>query len=315
MQILSEDGGPATQGAIALNVVAIARVLSIVGPVTVPGYNQVVTAANLEDVIRQYTENPTAVLTVWHDKFTIQLGHAFMDKLHGLPPSQLMAIAQAMLTSLRAKDIQVYLSDKTAEALVAQQGFDGAITHGSGDGLTVADDNVSVNKGSAVTTVTYTDAVTLDASGTATHHLTITYDFNTAKDPAIREFLFGADWYLTYLRIYTPPAAHLASQSGFNWDYSHLQLTTSDDPNRTMWGGYVYVRDGKPYSLNFVWSVPGVATKDAAGHLSYSLTTQHQSGMSQQLHLTISAAGAATPLVSYNGALDQDRTFTLPTGS
>jgi len=49
-----------------------------------------------------------------------------------------------------------------------------------------------------------------------------------------------------------------------------------------------------------------------AGKWSYSLKVQHQSGSNQQLNLSITASGAPSQDISYDGALDQDRTFTLP---
>jgi hypothetical protein len=150
--------------------------------------------------------------------------------------------------------------------------------------------------------------VTLARDGTATHQLTITYSFNSATFPAIRDYLFNADWYLTYLRVYVPPGAHLAAWAGFSSSRGFQQIGRSDDPERQMWGGYVLVRDGVPYSLHFTWSVPG-AGSEVAGQMHYALTVQHQAGSNQQLHLTIAVPGAATPVVTYAGALDQDRTF------
>jgi hypothetical protein len=312
IKLLATEGGPDVQGVVALNVVTISRVLAIVGPVDVPGYSQVVTAENLEMTIRWYTENNAIRSTSAHEDFTAALGHAFMNKLHGLPASQLIAIAQAMLASLRTKDLQVYLSDTTAEGLLTQQGFDGALMRGPGDALTIVDSHESGNKASAVTTVSYTDDVTLDANGTATHHLTIAYRFDTATNPAIRPYLYGLDWYGTYLRVYTPPGTQLASLEGLRWSYN--QIGVSDEPGRAMWGGYVFLSDGVPYSLHAVWSVPGAATEDGAGHVSYRLTVQHQSGSNQHLSLSLTAPGATNALVRYDGALDQDRTFsvTLP---
>jgi hypothetical protein len=306
---LEIEGGPAVQGVVALNALVIARVLQVIGPVSVPGYDQVVTGNNLEALTRHYTENPQVRLTAQHEEFTIQLGHAFMSKLHGLSSSQEIAIAQAMLASLRTKDLLVYLSDPAAETLLAQQGLDSAITHGPGDGLTIVDDNVSGNKSNLFTTLTATDAVTLEAGGSATHHLTLTYEFDTAANPAMRAYLYGRRTYRAYLRIYAPANAHLLSADGFAQRYE--QLDTSDEPGRTMWGGYVFVRDGMPYSLDVIWSVPDAATQDAAGHWHYSLTIQRQAGSNQQLALTVTGVGGIDPLVSYSGALDHDLTFTI----
>lgn len=307
MRLLAAEGGPRVQGAVALNAVAIARVLANVGPVTVPEYHQTVTAQNFETLIRSYTENPIARFSSWHERFTTLLSHAFQSKLHGLPALQLVALAKTLLTSLRTKDIQVYLSDRAAEALLSQQGLDASIARGPGDGLTSVDSNLTVNKANMFTTVTYADAVTLDASGTATHRLTITYRFDSATNPGLRYYLYGSNFYLTYLRVYAPPGARLEHGDGFN--RGEEEINASDEPGHQMWGGLVMVWDGIPYSLHFAWSIPHVATRDATGHWRYTIDIQHQAGSNQQLNLTIAVPGARTPAVVYRGALDQDRTY------
>jgi Protein of unknown function (DUF4012) len=309
MRLLAAEGGPQVQGAVALNVVAIARVLAVVGPVTVPEYHQTVTAQNLEDVIRSYTENPAVRFSPSHERFTTLLGQAFEAKLHGLPAGQLMAIARSLLTSLRTKDLQVYLSDKAAEALLSQQGLDATIAHGPGDGLTIVDANLTINKANIFTTATYADTVTLDASGTATHHLTITYRLDSSTNPGLRYYLYGSDFYLTYLRVYAPPNARLEHVDGFN--RGEEEINASDEPGRQMWGGLFVVWDSIPYSLHFVWSVPHVATQETSSHWRYALDIQHQSGSNQQLDLTIARPSAGTPAVAYRGVLDQDRTYSV----
>jgi hypothetical protein len=309
IHLMAAEGGLHVQGVVALNAVAIERVLAIVGPVTVPEYHQTVTAQNLEALIRSYTENPIARFSSFHERFTTLLGRAFQSKVHDLPASQLVAIAQALLTSMRTKDIQVYLSDKAAEALLSRQGLDASLAHGPGDGLTIVDSNLTVNKANIFTMVTYADAVTLDTSGTATHRLTITYRFDSSTNPSLREYLYGSNFYLTYLRVYASPDARLVSVDGFN--RGEEEINASDEPGRQMWGGLVWVWDGIPYSLHFVWSVPHSATWDTTGHWRYTLDIQHQAGSNQQLNLTIVAPGARNSAVTYRGALDQDQNYSV----
>jgi hypothetical protein len=309
IRLLAAEGGPPVQGVVALNAVAIARELAIVGPVSVPDYHQVVTAENLEALIRAYTETPIARVSAWHERFTAMLGQALQSKVHDLPASQLVPIARALLTSLRTKDIQIYLSDTAAEALLSGQGLDASLAHGPGDGLTIVDANLTVNKSNLFTTMSYTDTVTLDAAGMATHHLTITYQFDSGTNPSLRYYLYGTNFYLTYLRVYAPPGARLASVNGFN--HGEEEINASDEPSRQMWGGLVWVWDGIPHSLHFVWSVPQIATQDASGYWHYSLDVQHQAGANQQLDLAIAVPGARTPAVAYSDALDQDRTYTV----
>jgi hypothetical protein len=306
---LAIEAGTTVQGVVALDAPVIAQVLKVVGPITVPSYHQVVTADNLEALTRLYTENPQVRKSAHHELFTIELGHEFMSKLHGLSSTQMVAIAQAMLASLRTKDLQVYLSDPAAEALLARQGLDGSLTRGPDDGLTIVDDNLSSNKSNLFATLSSEDTVTLDAQGTATHHLTVTYHFDTATNSAMLPYLYGRRIYRAYLRIYVPPSAQLVSLDGFSPRFK--QIGTSDEPGRAMWGGYVYVHDGIPAVLHVVWSVPHVATRAGDGQWHYALTVQHQAETDHQLALTIALPAQQQPKVSYTGAPDQDRTFSI----
>jgi hypothetical protein len=240
------------------------------------------------------------------------MGRAFMNKLHGLSATQLAKIAQNMLASLRVKDLQVYLTDPYAEALLSKLGFDGTLAHGAGDALAIVDDDLSGNKSNLFTALAYKDVVTLDTQGTATHNLTITYKFDSSTHPELLRYLYGRRVYRTYLRIYTPPDAKLSALNGFSERLQQFQqINKSDEPGRQMWGGYVFVQDGVFYTLHLTWSTPHVATRDAAGQWHYALTVQRQSGVNEYLDLQVTTPNATTPSLIYAGALNSDHVFSL----
>jgi hypothetical protein len=310
---LALEGEPDAQGVVAVTAPVIADILNVVGPIEVPEYQEVVTAQNMEALVRRYTESAAARASSNHEEFLLLMGRAFMNKLHGLQATQLVKIAQNMLASLRVKDLQVYLTDPHAEALLARLGFDGTLAHGPGDALSIVDDDLSGNKSNLFTALAYKDVVTLNTQGAATHNLTITYKFDSSTHPELLRYLYGRRVYRTYLRIYTPPDAKLSALDGFSERLQQFQqINKSDEPGRQMWGGYVYVRDGVFYTLHFSWSTPQVATRDASGQWHYALTLQRQSGVNEYLDLQVSAPDATTPALSYAGALDQDRVFSLP---
>jgi hypothetical protein len=173
IQLLAKEGGPQVQGVVAFNVVAIERVLAVVGSIAMPSYHLSVTAQNLEAVLRDNTETTYLNDPIRHEQFTAELGHAFMNKVHSLTGPQLVGTAKSLLASMRTKDVQVYLVDKAAQELLAQQGLTSAMIRGPGDAVTIVDSNVTINKVNLITSVNYRDAVSLDAQGKATHHLTI----------------------------------------------------------------------------------------------------------------------------------------------
>jgi hypothetical protein len=314
MHLLMAEGGPDTQGVIAITPAAIASVIAIVGPIAVPEYNETVTAGNLEALIHLYQETTaywagrdlpaSDQLSSARKRFTALLGQALLARLHGLTATQLVAIAKAAGASLHTKDIQIYMSDSETETLLSRHAIDGAIVQGPSDAVTIVDANISANKANLFTSARYADQVQLDANGTATHQLAISYDF-AAADPSQAYLLFGRYYYTTYLRIYTPPGAELKHVDGFL--PGTAALDASDEPGRQMWGGEVTVQEGVPYTLHFTWSVAHAAVRDAAGHWHYTLEYQHQAGSSQTLHVTIAGAGRAT--VTFSGALTTDQIY------
>ncbi|HEX5547205.1 MAG TPA: DUF4012 domain-containing protein, partial [Ktedonobacterales bacterium] len=199
MQMLKTEGGPDVQGVLAITIPIIQRIIQVIGPVQLPQYGVTVTADNLEPLIRLYTETkaanvgsdlpPSDQLTTLHERFTALLGRAFMAKLHSASTKQLSAIAQILLSSLPTKDLQVYLSNPSAEGLLTARGLDSSLYRGPQDGVTIVDSNTTGNKANLFTTVNYTDAVTIGSDGTATHHLTITYNFNSASLPSMTHYL------------------------------------------------------------------------------------------------------------------------------
>jgi hypothetical protein len=317
IDLLRKEGGPQVQGVIALTIPVIENILGIMGSIPLPNYHVTVTAHNLESLIRQYTETsdqkvgsdlPTNdQLTTLHERFTALLGRTLMSKLKSAKLDQLISIGQSLLSSLHTKDLQIYLSNSEAEKILTQQGVDASITRGSQDGVTIVDANTAGNKANLFTSTTYNDAVSIDSSGKAIHHLTITYIFKKSEVPGMIHYLYGRDYYQTYLRVYTPTNASLQTFGGFNG--GDEQINKSDELNRQMWGGYVHVQDNIAYSLHFIWSVQNVVIKNSAGQIHYALVFQHQAGSNQNLNLSVTLVGTPKPIFTYAGKLDHDHIF------
>lgn len=310
MRMLSLEGGPSVRGVIAITPMTIQRVLQAVGPIPVPQYHVTVNSANLVALIEHYqlAVNPLTGLPPSDQisspskRFVALLGRALLEKLHGLTLPQLIDLAQTFGPDVQQKDVQIYVSDSRSQALLAKLGYDAATPHAAVDAVTIIDTNDGVNKANEFTTAAYTDVVTLDARGNATHNLTITYRFKTSN----LALLYGPNQYKTYLRVYTPPNARLTRISGLKNILSGDQINHSDLPWRQMWGGYVLVANGVPYTVHIVWVVPHAATCASDGHCHYTLDYQRQAGANQTLNLTVTAPGQKKPAASFSGALLTD---------
>lgn len=315
MRLLGAESGASVQGVIAITPEAIQRVLQVVGPIPVPEYNVTVTSNNLVQLIEYFQLGvnpltglpPSDQISSPSKRFTALLGRALLEKLHGLSLAQMVAVGQTFATDVQQNDAQIYFTDAASEALLAKLGSTAAVPHTPGDAVTINDANDGVNKASQFTTMAYQDDVTLDAQGNATHILTITYRFH-ATDLAQ---LYGPDRYQTYLRIYTPPTSKLTTITGFGNILGADQIGNSDLAWRQMWGGYVLVADGTPYTLHVTWVVPHAATRDSHGEWHYTLTYQRQAGAHQSLDVSIRVPGQKSAAAAFSGALLADKALTI----
>src|SRR5258708_13001292 len=106
-----------------------------------------------------------------------------------------------MISSLRSKDVQVYLNSSSAESLLQSYHLDSSIQSSRGDGLFVVDANISPSKANSLITNTLNDQVAIDEKGDAIHHTTIHYAW-VSKGP-----VYGSDVYRDYVLVYSPPAS------------------------------------------------------------------------------------------------------------
>ncbi|HEV2580831.1 MAG TPA: DUF4012 domain-containing protein [Ktedonobacteraceae bacterium] len=214
--------GRSVEGVIVFTPFLIEHVLQIVGPVYIPGYNETITAQNLEDRLHYYQQDnagiakqialqPGNTSTSARKRFTSQLASDLLAKVRQAPPDELIAIASEMLHDLKTKDLQVYFTNPQIEALLAQYGdaaqLDRSTSH---DGLYVVQQNLSASKASQYVQTIMKDTVTLDANGGATHLLQMRLVYNQIGP------VYGYDTYRDYVRIYVPPTARLLYGDGFD---------------------------------------------------------------------------------------------------
>jgi hypothetical protein len=347
----------------------IEHVLNIIGPISVPGYNETITAQNLEARLHYYQQDnagiakqvavqPGDTATSLRKRFTTLLAHLLLDKVRQAPPDELIAIGREMLQDLKTRDLQVYFNNPQVEALLMQYGdasqLDRSTTH---DGLYVVQANVSASKASQYVKTILHDTVTLDAQGGATHVLQMRLVYNQLGP------VYGYDTYRDYVRIYVPPTSKLLWGDGFdtgtplcggsyaacpqNGVYSHDELVcptgqyqpgaeapsltdpsgadwrpldtigpptnlSSDEPGRSMFGGWVIVPKNCTMTVTLSWYVPPMSTNP------YSLLVQHQAGTFPELGLTIlPTPGNCTILrtagLYFDGILGEDKSFTVKT--
>jgi hypothetical protein len=222
MSYFQAEGGGPLDGDIQITPVVIEQFLQITGPIQIKEYGETITAQNLEDKLHQYQQDPRLIQEqqqktgqdthATRKAFTNLVGTMLMDRIKHLPPSQLISFGKVLFKDLKTRDLQVYLNNPVAEQWLTQNGYSGAMpqfTNGN-DGFMVVQSNISISKAAQYVKSTFKDNVTLDASGGATHNLTITLNYQQTGP------VYGFNTYADYMRIYAPANAQLRSAYGFN---------------------------------------------------------------------------------------------------
>jgi uncharacterized protein DUF4012 len=368
INLYKQETGNQVDGVISFTPVVIEHILTVIGPIQVPGYNNLVTSQNLEDLLHYYQLNNSGIATqVVHQpgdtststrkRFTNYLATLVMQKVRGASPDQLFTIAHQVLSDLKTKDLQIYFSNPSVESVLAQYGFAGQMDRSTDhDGLYVVQQNLSASKASQYVKTILHDTVTLDSKGGATHLLQVRLIYDQAGP------VYGYDTYYDYLRVYVPPTSVLLSGDGFssgtplcggsygscptNGVYPNGELvcpsgqyqpgaeppnltgsdggtweplqtlsgptsTTSDEPGRAMYGGWVIVPKNCTMNVTLSWYVPPQSNQP------YSLLVQRQAGTFPELDLSIlpdaaNCANLGTSGLHFDNVLVQDISFKLP---
>jgi hypothetical protein len=222
IQAYQHEVGHHVDGVIAFTPFFIEHILDILGPITVPGYNETITAQNLEDRLHYYQQDNAGIRkqeivehvndpSVARKLFTARLAQMLMGRVRQASPDELLAIARSALYDLKTKDVQIYVVNAQVEDLLMRYGdaaqMDRSSTH---DGLFIVQANLNATKASQYVRTLIHDVVTLDAAGGATHYLQLRLAY-TATGP-----VYGYDAYRDYVRIYVPPTSKLLSGDGFD---------------------------------------------------------------------------------------------------
>ncbi len=280
------------QGVVAITPWLIQDALKLTGPIAVPEYSETVTADNLVDRIHAHQlgvghapgdiVDPTSG-TSRRKRFTAFLFEHFLDKVKQLSATDMSSFLHLFTDGLHTKDVQIYLNDSAAEDMLTQLHIASTVDASpTGDSLFVVDANIGANKANYFLQYNLSDQVTIDPSGAAVHHTTITYLW--PKDPATITQNYGQvkDSYHSYQRIYVPPHATLGKRQG----YIGTDDGTSKTFNRSAWAGDYRVLYGSTTTLTLDWTAPNAVTQDASGY-HYHYLMQKQAGVTFTVNLQV----------------------------
>ncbi len=295
-QIYRIEGGTVpVQGVIAITPWLIQNALKITGPIYVSEYNETITAQNVVNRIHYHQLNeelkggdvpsPDGHSSL-RKRFTELLFEHFFARVRALASKATPQFMSLFRNALYTKDIQLYLNPGPAEEVLQHFQLASAIQAPAGDSLLVVDANVQGNKANYFINYTLHDQVTIDGSGNAFHHTTLTYNWPYSVDSLKNNYGGDPKKYTDYIRIYVPPGSVLQAQDGW------VPRGSSQAFGREVWAGSFYLDFGRSGTITLTWTVHGAAVKDSNGwHYSYSF--QRQAGIAWHLNLQMTLPSCA----------------------
>jgi len=332
-------------GVVALDQQAVQGLVGALGPLSVEGANEPVTGKTILPYIQQAwapgEEN-------WSGDWWRQR-KSFMGKISRAAWKQIeegqvdwIALARSLLRLLEEKHLLVYVSDPTMRAVLAEQGWDGALRPGNGDFLMVVDANLGYNKASAKVQQEITYQVDLHRSPPQAKLTLIYTHTSTADIPCYPESRYASTYegminrcYWDYLRVYVPQGRQLLDATRIPvpgealWsgeaESGEVSVHPAQEGPWLSWEVMSVIPTGATQTRHFSWTLPSDVVQWQGKEGRYTLRVQKQPGtkgrsLTVRVRLPEGATLAdAVPEPSsvgggwaiYHLVLDQDRTFNL----
>ena len=270
--LFAQDRGIATDGTIALDLEAVRLLVAALEPLQVSGIDQPVTGANVMDWMKRSWAAPQstsgtvaeAATSDWWLKrkdFMGELMGAALVKLQGGGDLNMSALAQAVVTMLEGRHLQVAVDDPALAKVLAEQGWDGSLRPpAEGDFLAVVDTNVGFNKTNAAVTETIAYRVEpandgLEATLTLTYTHTAPAGAETICDRAPR---YGDSYdalinrcYWDFVRVYAPGGSELLAADGLN-----RPAAEQGEHRTTVFTGSFSLRPGDQHVVTLRYRLP-----------------------------------------------------------
>lgn len=338
MEFYRRGGGAAIDGVIAIRPKMIADILEIIGPISLPGYDMVLTADNFLPTIQLEVESKK---TPEPKKVIMDLAPVLMQRIASLPSPEWLKVVQIISIDLIDHDAMMYFDDPELQGYVTDWAWDGSVRQGEADYLMVDISNIKGAKTDAVTDT----SVKLESrfeSGTIVHRLTLTRQHDGGSTP----YGFYNKTNYSYVRILVPKGSTLwgivgndrpvnnplmsynksgvvidpdlaALESTYKYDILN-GATTYEESGKTGFGFWMKVAPSGTQEVQLEYIIPA---KYAAS--DYRLYVQRQSGLDiSNFEFTIQKEGgmdvtsSSPALVTwpdswrYSGSLERDLELT-----
>ncbi len=261
-ELWQRGGEQPVDGVIAMTPDVMARVLRVLGPVFIPGYNETVNASILLARVNFHTHLDASALQhpATRKAFLVELVHVVLQRLLDAPASRWDALAQATAHGFETREAMAWSSRPTIEHALTERAWDGALPEVSGDFFYEGEFEYTAKNGRGLHR-TFDHDVVLHPDGSAEITTKVTIA-NTL--PANNRGLLNIDS-LSFVTVYGPAGARLDSAS----DRPDAQSASLAGHPAVSWFESADPLSSTSFTVG--WDVPRLATAASDGSLTYQL--------------------------------------------
>jgi LPXTG-site transpeptidase (sortase) family protein len=252
-------------GVIAIDQDFVAQLLAVVGPTSVPGYDEVVTPENVRDRLDYQVHVVSGDTEARRKGFVSALFPVLMERLATLPRERLGDLVVAMNRALAGQDLLLWLDDPRAQQALANLAWDGHLLSSTGDYLFLVNANLGANKINREVEQELDYTVSIDAESRLVARASVLLkNRRPTADPGPYK---TAD-YRDFMRLFVPRGSELVAAAGFD-----STPQSADECGRTTFSGLVVVPPGEDRRVELTYRLPATI-----GPANYSLVVQKQPG-------------------------------------
>lgn len=206
----NKETGTRVEGVVALDVSAVEDLLSSLGPIDLPDYNEQITAGNLFEKAISHAEVNFFPGTQAKKSFLTALSTGLFNKLFFMSNQNWPGIVTSLGLSLERKHMSIYLDNPKLFSYIVSQNWGGLMSRAgnagieaSGDFLAPVEANLGANKANYYLDRKFNLDTVIGKDGEINHRLRIGY---TNRSPSNT---FPAGIYKNRMRVYLPFGAKL----------------------------------------------------------------------------------------------------------
>lgn len=289
-------------GVIALDQVALQRVIGALAPLDVEGWDERVTANNVISLIRQsLTPNRESreAFRAWLETrkdFINNMVAAMQNRITDDPAGvDWPGLAEAMLATMNERHVQVWLAEPEMQAIFAARGWDGKLVEAPQDYLLIVDSNMGFNKVNGLVERELAYHIDLQNLQEPRSVLTVTHrnpSPNTAAcDPQPRQAetyqAYMERCYWNYLRVYGPADSRLTAATPFTTPAAFMLNEETEaakvetlplEAGKQAWGTFFLVPHNETRISRFDFDLPSQVLQRTNNQQRYQLVVQKQAG-------------------------------------